>query len=85
MTGRVVQSMVPLLRRVRRNCRCLVLVAADNIKCRTMDPLVENSVKATRRNKEEKKVLRKQLKASHTLLKHEGIKTTSQPTKVKTV
>uniref|UniRef100_A0A3B5LZT4 tRNA (carboxymethyluridine(34)-5-O)-methyltransferase n=1 Tax=Xiphophorus couchianus TaxID=32473 RepID=A0A3B5LZT4_9TELE len=34
-----------------------------------------------RRGKEVKKVLRKQLKASHTLLKHEGISTASQPTK----
>lgn len=47
-----------------------------------MDPSVENNVKAVRRSKEEKKVLRKQIKASHTLLKHEGISTTSQPTKV---
>ncbi|XP_076590483.1 tRNA (carboxymethyluridine(34)-5-O)-methyltransferase alkbh8 [Chaetodon auriga] len=46
-----------------------------------MDPNVENNVKAVRRSKEEKKVLRKQIKASHTLLKHEGITTTSQPTK----
>ncbi|XP_022604197.1 alkylated DNA repair protein alkB homolog 8 [Seriola dumerili] len=46
-----------------------------------MDPSVENSVKAVRRSKEEKKVLRKQLKASHTLLKHEGISTAPQPTK----
>uniref|UniRef100_A0A671TEJ1 AlkB homolog 8, tRNA methyltransferase n=1 Tax=Sparus aurata TaxID=8175 RepID=A0A671TEJ1_SPAAU len=30
---------------------------------------------------EEKKVLKRQIKASHTLLKHEGISTTSQPTK----
>ena len=47
-----------------------------------MDPDVENNVKAVRRSKEDKKVLRKQIKASHTLLKHEGIRTTSQPTKV---
>ncbi|XP_056229182.1 alkylated DNA repair protein alkB homolog 8 [Seriola aureovittata] len=46
-----------------------------------MDPSVENNVKAVRRSKEEKKVLRKQLKASHTLLKHEGISTAPQPTK----
>ncbi|XP_040903307.1 alkylated DNA repair protein alkB homolog 8 [Toxotes jaculatrix] len=46
-----------------------------------MDPSLENCVKAVRRSKEEKKVLRKQLKASHTLLKHEGISTTPQPTK----
>ncbi|XP_028275349.1 alkylated DNA repair protein alkB homolog 8 isoform X2 [Parambassis ranga] len=46
-----------------------------------MDSSVENSVKAVRRSKEEKKVLRKQLKASHTLLKHEGINTAAQPTK----
>lgn len=47
-----------------------------------MDPSVENNVKAVRRSKEEKKVLRKQIKASHTLLKHEGISTAPQPTKV---
>uniref|UniRef100_A0A3B4WE36 tRNA (carboxymethyluridine(34)-5-O)-methyltransferase n=1 Tax=Seriola lalandi dorsalis TaxID=1841481 RepID=A0A3B4WE36_SERLL len=41
---------------------------------------MEQSV-AVRRSKEEKKVLRKQLKASHTLLKHEGISTAPQPTK----
>uniref|UniRef100_A0A8C6NIY5 tRNA (carboxymethyluridine(34)-5-O)-methyltransferase n=1 Tax=Nothobranchius furzeri TaxID=105023 RepID=A0A8C6NIY5_NOTFU len=35
-----------------------------------------NYVKAGRRSKEEKKVFRKQLRASHTLLKHEGIRTT---------
>ncbi|XP_075905974.1 tRNA (carboxymethyluridine(34)-5-O)-methyltransferase alkbh8 isoform X2 [Nelusetta ayraudi] len=40
-----------------------------------------NNVKTARRSKEQKKVLRKQLKASHTLLKHEGINTASQPTK----
>ncbi|XP_072248680.1 tRNA (carboxymethyluridine(34)-5-O)-methyltransferase alkbh8 [Leuresthes tenuis] len=41
----------------------------------------ENNVKAVRKSKEEKKVFRKQLKASHTLLKHEGISTIPQPTK----
>ncbi|XP_005815060.1 alkylated DNA repair protein alkB homolog 8 [Xiphophorus maculatus] len=47
-----------------------------------MDCTVVNNVKAAaRRGKEVKKVLRKQLKASHTLLKHEGISTASQPTK----
>ncbi|XP_033486468.2 tRNA (carboxymethyluridine(34)-5-O)-methyltransferase alkbh8 [Epinephelus lanceolatus] len=46
-----------------------------------MDASVENNVKAVRRSKEDKKVLRKQIKASHTLLKHEGITTASQPTK----
>ncbi|XP_070762379.1 tRNA (carboxymethyluridine(34)-5-O)-methyltransferase alkbh8 isoform X3 [Enoplosus armatus] len=46
-----------------------------------MDPSVESDVKAVRRSKEYKKVLRKQIKASHTLLKHEGISTASQPTK----
>uniref|UniRef100_A0A3B4ADQ3 tRNA (carboxymethyluridine(34)-5-O)-methyltransferase n=1 Tax=Periophthalmus magnuspinnatus TaxID=409849 RepID=A0A3B4ADQ3_9GOBI len=35
----------------------------------------------SRKSKDEKKVLRKQIKASHTLLKHEGIHTTSKPTK----
>ncbi|KAA0702803.1 Alkylated DNA repair protein alkB -like protein 8 [Triplophysa tibetana] len=34
-----------------------------------------------RRTKEEKKMLRRQTKASHTLLKHEGISTVSHPTK----
>ncbi|CAL9683877.1 unnamed protein product [Knipowitschia caucasica] len=33
------------------------------------------------RSKDEKKVLRKQIKATHTLLKHEGIHTTSKPSK----
>ncbi|XP_072318003.1 tRNA (carboxymethyluridine(34)-5-O)-methyltransferase alkbh8 [Eucyclogobius newberryi] len=42
---------------------------------------VETATKAFRRSKDEKKVLRKQIKASHTLLKHEGIHTTSKPTK----
>ncbi|XP_029302280.1 alkylated DNA repair protein alkB homolog 8 [Cottoperca gobio] len=46
-----------------------------------MDASVENNVKTVRRSKEDKKVLRKQLKASHTLLKHEGISTAQQPTK----
>ncbi|XP_022051603.1 alkylated DNA repair protein alkB homolog 8 isoform X2 [Acanthochromis polyacanthus] len=46
-----------------------------------MDSSMENNVKTVRRSKEEKKVLRKQLKASHTLLKHEGISTAAQPTK----
>uniref|UniRef100_A0A1A8FR29 tRNA (carboxymethyluridine(34)-5-O)-methyltransferase n=4 Tax=Nothobranchius korthausae TaxID=1143690 RepID=A0A1A8FR29_9TELE len=41
----------------------------------------DNYVKAGKRSKEEKKVFRKQLRASHTLLKHEGIRTTQQPTK----
>uniref|UniRef100_A0A8K9WM11 tRNA (carboxymethyluridine(34)-5-O)-methyltransferase n=1 Tax=Oncorhynchus mykiss TaxID=8022 RepID=A0A8K9WM11_ONCMY len=45
-----------------------------------MESCSEN-VKAVRRSKEEKKLLRKQIKASHTLLKHEGISTVSQPTK----
>ncbi|XP_012693354.2 alkylated DNA repair protein alkB homolog 8 [Clupea harengus] len=44
-----------------------------------MDSRAEN-VKAVRKTKEEKKLLRKQIKASHTLLKHEGINTVSQPT-----
>lgn len=48
----------------------------------TMDAGTGNSVGAVRRSKEDRKVLRKQLKASHTLLKHEGIRTTPQPTKV---
>ncbi|XP_037632381.1 alkylated DNA repair protein alkB homolog 8 [Sebastes umbrosus] len=48
---------------------------------RTMDASVGNNVKAVRRSKEDKKVLRKQLKASHTLLKHEGITTAPQPTR----
>ncbi|XP_071402708.1 tRNA (carboxymethyluridine(34)-5-O)-methyltransferase alkbh8-like, partial [Centroberyx affinis] len=45
-----------------------------------MDTSVEN-VKAAKRSKEERKLLRKQIKASHTLLKHEGISTAPQPTK----
>ncbi|XP_015244795.1 PREDICTED: alkylated DNA repair protein alkB homolog 8 isoform X1 [Cyprinodon variegatus] len=47
-----------------------------------MDSDVVNNVKcAARRSKEDKKVLKKQLKASFTLLKHEGISTASHPTK----
>ncbi|XP_045930473.1 alkylated DNA repair protein alkB homolog 8 isoform X1 [Micropterus dolomieu] len=46
-----------------------------------MEANVRNNVKGFRRSKEDKKVLRKQIKASHTLLKHEGISTASQPTK----
>uniref|UniRef100_A0A3Q3WZG6 tRNA (carboxymethyluridine(34)-5-O)-methyltransferase n=1 Tax=Mola mola TaxID=94237 RepID=A0A3Q3WZG6_MOLML len=38
-------------------------------------------MKSSERSKEEKKVLRKQLKTSHSLLKHEGVSTVSQPTK----
>ncbi|KAK2912599.1 alkylated DNA repair protein alkB homolog 8 [Channa argus] len=45
-----------------------------------MESCVEN-VRAVRISKEEKKVFRKQIKASHTLLRHEGIVTASQPTK----
>ncbi|XP_067102403.1 alkylated DNA repair protein alkB homolog 8 isoform X1 [Osmerus mordax] len=44
-----------------------------------MEPCLEN-VKSSRKSKEEKKLLRKQIKASHVLLKHEGISTVSQPT-----
>lgn len=47
-----------------------------------MEPSVKNNMSSVRRSKEEKKVLKKQIKASHTLLKHEGIITASQPTKV---
>ncbi|KAI1893935.1 hypothetical protein AGOR_G00128770 [Albula goreensis] len=46
-----------------------------------MEKSVNGNVKLVKRTKEEKKLLRKQLKASHTLLKHEGINTTSCPTK----
>ncbi|XP_058489186.1 alkylated DNA repair protein alkB homolog 8 isoform X1 [Solea solea] len=46
-----------------------------------MDACVESNVSAVRKSKEDKKLLRKQIKASHTLLKHEGISTTPQPTK----
>ncbi|XP_077397142.1 tRNA (carboxymethyluridine(34)-5-O)-methyltransferase alkbh8 isoform X1 [Festucalex cinctus] len=46
-----------------------------------MDINVENNLKACRRGKVDKKLLRKQIKSSHTLLKHEGIRTTSEPTK----
>lgn len=43
-----------------------------------------DSLKSVRRSKEEKKLLRRQIKTSHTLLKHEGINTVSHPTKVPT-
>ncbi|XP_056122184.1 alkylated DNA repair protein alkB homolog 8 [Rhinichthys klamathensis goyatoka] len=39
------------------------------------------SLRSVRRSKEEKKLLRRQIKTSHTLLKHEGINTVSHPTK----
>ncbi|XP_009290865.1 tRNA (carboxymethyluridine(34)-5-O)-methyltransferase ALKBH8 isoform X1 [Danio rerio] len=39
------------------------------------------SSRSVRRTKEEKKLLRRQIKASHTLLKHEDITTVSHPTK----
>ncbi|XP_056140011.1 alkylated DNA repair protein alkB homolog 8 isoform X2 [Lampris incognitus] len=45
-----------------------------------MDTCVDD-VKAVKMSKEAKKRLRKQIKVSHTLLKHEGIPTASQPTK----
>ncbi|XP_061923234.1 alkylated DNA repair protein alkB homolog 8-like [Entelurus aequoreus] len=45
-----------------------------------MDADVESSLRAERRSKNDKKLLRKQTKSSHTLLKHEGISTTSKPT-----
>lgn len=48
-----------------------------------MESRQKNNVRSIGKSKEEKKVLRKQTKASHTLLKHEGIVTASQPTKVK--
>ncbi|XP_077070995.1 tRNA (carboxymethyluridine(34)-5-O)-methyltransferase ALKBH8 isoform X2 [Siphateles boraxobius] len=40
-----------------------------------------DSLRSVRRSKEEKKLLRRQIKTSHTLLKHEGINTVSHPTK----
>ncbi|XP_047450942.1 alkylated DNA repair protein alkB homolog 8 isoform X2 [Mugil cephalus] len=46
-----------------------------------MDSSVGDNAKAVRKSKVEKKILRKQLKASHTLLKHEGISTAALPTK----
>ncbi|KAJ8256777.1 hypothetical protein COCON_G00189290 [Conger conger] len=46
-----------------------------------MESRVNGNVKLVKRSKEEKKLLRKQLKASHTLLKHEAINTASLPTK----
>ncbi|XP_077578046.1 tRNA (carboxymethyluridine(34)-5-O)-methyltransferase alkbh8 isoform X2 [Stigmatopora nigra] len=52
-----------------------------NLKPRTMDVNVECDTKAYRRSKIDKKLLRKQIKSSHTLLRHEGISTTPVPTK----
>ncbi|CAG6004501.1 unnamed protein product [Menidia menidia] len=46
-----------------------------------MDPAEESNVNVLRKSKDEKKVFKKQLKASHTLLKHEGIRTATHPTK----
>ncbi|XP_056906672.1 alkylated DNA repair protein alkB homolog 8 isoform X2 [Takifugu flavidus] len=45
-----------------------------------MADTVKNTI-FVKRSKVKKKILRKQLKASHILLKHEGISTVSQPTK----
>uniref|UniRef100_A0A674NJL8 tRNA (carboxymethyluridine(34)-5-O)-methyltransferase n=1 Tax=Takifugu rubripes TaxID=31033 RepID=A0A674NJL8_TAKRU len=45
-----------------------------------MADTVDNTI-FVKRSKVKKKILRKQLKASHILLKHEGISTVSQPTK----
>uniref|UniRef100_A0A3Q2NUW0 tRNA (carboxymethyluridine(34)-5-O)-methyltransferase n=2 Tax=Fundulus heteroclitus TaxID=8078 RepID=A0A3Q2NUW0_FUNHE len=42
---------------------------------------VNNVRAAARRSKEDKKVLKKQLKASHTLLKHEGVNTSPHPSR----
>lgn len=53
----------------------------ENFKQRTMADTVDSAI-FVKRSKVEKKILRKQLKASHILLKHEGISTVSQPTKV---
>lgn len=47
-----------------------------------MEVIVEKNVKVCRMGKLDKKLLRKQVKSSHTLLKHEGISTRSEPTKV---
>ncbi|XP_066555394.1 alkylated DNA repair protein alkB homolog 8 [Amia ocellicauda] len=46
-----------------------------------MDARREENVNVQKMSKEEKKRLKKQIKASHTLLKHEGIHTVSMPTK----
>ncbi|XP_035239619.1 alkylated DNA repair protein alkB homolog 8 [Anguilla anguilla] len=45
-----------------------------------MESSLNGNVKLVKKSKDEKKLLRKQLKASHTLLKHEGINTASLPT-----
>ncbi|XP_077467622.1 tRNA (carboxymethyluridine(34)-5-O)-methyltransferase alkbh8 isoform X2 [Stigmatopora argus] len=46
-----------------------------------MDVNVGSDTKAYRRSKVDKKLLRKQIKSSHTLLRHEGINTSLVPTK----
>ncbi|XP_051933730.1 alkylated DNA repair protein alkB homolog 8 isoform X1 [Hippocampus zosterae] len=46
-----------------------------------MEIIVEKNTKVCRMGKLDKKLLRKQIKSSHTLLKHEGISTRSEPTK----
>ncbi|KAJ8280443.1 hypothetical protein GJAV_G00054620 [Gymnothorax javanicus] len=46
-----------------------------------MENSLNGNVKLGKRSKSEKKLLRKQLKSSHTLLKHEGINTALHPTK----
>ncbi|XP_062842129.1 alkylated DNA repair protein alkB homolog 8 [Trichomycterus rosablanca] len=45
-----------------------------------MEGSVQN-VRSVKRSKEEKKVIKRNIKTSHTLLKHEGIITATQPTK----
>uniref|UniRef100_A0A0E9SBS6 Alkylated DNA repair protein AlkB homologue 8 N-terminal domain-containing protein n=1 Tax=Anguilla anguilla TaxID=7936 RepID=A0A0E9SBS6_ANGAN len=50
-----------------------------------MESSLNGNVKLVKKSKDEKKLLRKQLKASHTLLKHEGINTASLPTQVKRI
>ncbi|XP_016147888.1 alkylated DNA repair protein alkB homolog 8 isoform X4 [Sinocyclocheilus grahami] len=56
------------------------LARGGQIRGCTMDSSMD-STRSVRRTKEEKKLFRRQIKASHTLLKHEGISTASHPTK----
>lgn len=57
------------------------VLTTDQLCGCTMESSMECS-RSVKRTKEEKKLLRRQIKASHTLLKHEDITTVSHPTKV---
>ena len=59
-----------------------VTLHPDTDNSKTME-LSEASVNAVKMSRERKKLIRKQMKACHILLKHDGIRTASHVTKVK--